>query len=225
MMKPAPAQGEYDLAADYAYAMLRQGIEEGRYLPGCRMREIELAKQLGVSRTPVRQALSRLELEGMLSVGARGGLSVARLDIEAIAELYDMREALEATAARFAARNAAPRQIEMLHAALSHEPPENAEPSEFARHNKQLHQTICEAANNRFLTRAMQALHDALALLGPTTLEGQERRRRAHEEHAELVKAIARRDETAAANIAQAHIRNAYLVRLERVKQASLPGS
>lgn len=212
---------EYALAADYVYAKLRQGIENGTYPPGSRMREIDLAKRLGVSRTPVRQALARLEVEGMLALAPRGGLSVARLDSDAIAELYDMREALETNAASFAARNASPRQIEALFDIMGEEPGPDADAAEFVRHNTRLHQAIYDAARNRFLNKAMQALHDALVLLGPTTLVGQARRKAAHDEHAALVDAIARRDEASAAEIARAHIRNAYQVRVERMRQTA----
>ncbi len=209
----------FALAADYAYAMLRRGIEEGTFLPGARMREIELAKWLGVSRTPVRQALSRLEVEGILTVAPRSGLAVASLDADALAELYDMREALESTAANLAARNASPREIAGIKEILVDTPSLNDDPVAFARHNRKLHQAIYDAAHNRFLVKSMQALHDAMLLLGPTTLSTKARRKEAQEEHAALVEAIARRDGDAAAAIVAHHIRGALRVRVEQVER------
>lgn len=217
----ALAPGDYALAADYAYAMLRRGIEEGDFTPGARMREIELATWLGVSRTPVRQALSRLEVEGILTLAPRSGLVVASLDAEAVAELYDMREALESAAANLAARNASPREIAELKQLLAENPPTGADPVEFAKHNKRLHRAIYEAAHNRFLVKSMQALHDALLLLGPTTLSTLSRRREAHEEHSAIVDAIARRDGEAAMEIATTHIRHARDVRVEQMNRAA----
>src|SRR5580693_339291 len=82
-------------AADYAYATLRRAIIEGRFAPGRRMREIELAEHLGISRTPTRQALTRL-------------------DMDAVDELYEMRAALEGTAAAMAAKHASPRDLATL---------------------------------------------------------------------------------------------------------------
>ncbi len=63
-----PDRSKFASATDYAYATLRRAIIEGRFAPGRRMREIELAEHLGISRTPTRQALTRLELEGLLNL-------------------------------------------------------------------------------------------------------------------------------------------------------------
>lgn len=216
--------GDYALAADYAYAMLRRGIEEGTFVPGARMREIDLANRLGVSRTPVRQALSRLEVEGMLSVAPRTGLVVASLDDDALVELYHMREVLESAAAVFASRNASPKEIADLERILDETPSVNSDPRDFAAHNRRLHQAIYDAAHNRFLAKSMQALHDAMLLLGPTTLSTKARRKEAFEEHRALIAAITQRDEAAAADVVKQHIHAALKVRLAQ-KGASQSGA
>ena len=203
----------YASAADYAYAMIRSGIVEGRFEPGRRMREIELAEWLGISRTPTRQALSRLELEGLLEMRARVGLVVAMLDLDAVEELYDMRAALEGTAAGLAARHASPRDIALLLQLLADEPRHAAEPRSLARHNRALHEAIYAAAHNRFLMKSVQALHDAIALLGPTTLGIDGRHAIAHAEHAGIVAAIEARDAPRADALARAHILNALDLR------------
>src|SRR3954470_16827725 len=100
--------------ADYAYASLRREIIEGRFAPGRRMREIELSEHLGISRTPTRQALTRLELEGLLNLRPRTGLVVSTLDLDAVEELYEMRAALEGTAAAMAAMHASPKDLAAL---------------------------------------------------------------------------------------------------------------
>lgn len=221
---PLTDRGNFASAADYAYAALRQAIVAGGFPPGRRMRETELSAWLGVSRTPVRQALSRLELEGLLAVRPRTGLAVASLDDDALAELYDMREALEGTAARLAARNASRHDIEALESLVETEFGLPEEPATLYGHNLKFHRALHTAARNRYLLKSMQALHDALALLGPTTLSSSERLREARIEHRRIVEAVARRDDRAAEAQARMHIRNGFPVRRAmRARHAETP--
>jgi len=133
-------------AAEYAYAMLRAGIENGELPPGKRLRETEVSDWLGVSRTPVRQALSRLQTEGLLASGSRSGLVVATLDSDAVTELYEIREVLEGTAAAFAARNATPAEIEALKGMIAEERQLTKTPEALARHNIRFHRALHVAA-------------------------------------------------------------------------------
>ncbi|MEM6355970.1 MAG: GntR family transcriptional regulator, partial [Pseudomonadota bacterium] len=86
------------------YSSLIDAIDSGEFQPGARLIETDLAARLGVSRTPVRQALSRLEAHGLASRDERGGLVVATLDYDQLSELYAVREWAEGLAARLAAR-------------------------------------------------------------------------------------------------------------------------
>ncbi|WP_056796389.1 GntR family transcriptional regulator [Bosea sp. Root381] len=214
-------------AADYAYAMLRREIVEGRFSPGRRMREIELAQLLGISRTPTRQALSRLEIEGLLDLRPRMGLVVSVLDEDAVEELYEMRAAVEGTAAAMAARHASPRDIALLTRLLEQEAALTPEPNALYRHNRELHEAIHTAAHNRYLGKSLNALHDAIALLGPTTLAASGRPAIAHAEHAAIIQAIVERDDARAERLAQAHILGALEVRrgiLERERKRDRGG-
>src|SRR3977135_975555 len=92
--------------ADFVYESLRDAISDGRIAGGERVREEEIARNLGVSRTPVREALQRLQQRGIWILGPGRGLVVAQLGHEQVVELYAMREILEGSAARFAARHA-----------------------------------------------------------------------------------------------------------------------
>jgi DNA-binding GntR family transcriptional regulator len=203
----------YGSAADYAYAAMREGIVSGRFLPQRRMREIELSAWLGVSRTPTRQALSRLELEGLLELRPRLGLVVASHDQQAIEELYEMRGALEGTAAALAAQHASARDISSLNQLLAVEATLPKDPVIRYRHNLVFHQELYRAANNRFLIKSLQALNDAIALLGPTTMGMEGRLKRAHEEHRRIVAAIEARDSAAAEKAARAHVDQALAMR------------
>lgn len=204
---------QFASAADYAYVVLRQEIVEGRFPPGRRMREIELAQRLGISRTPIRQALSRLEIEGLLDLKPRMGLVVSVLDDDAVDDLYEMRAAVEGTAAAMAARHASPRDLALLDRLLEQETTLANEPLTLYRHNRELHEAIYAAAHNRYLVKSLQALHDAIALLGPTTLAESGRATVAHAEHAALIEAIRARDDVTADRLARAHILGALDVR------------
>lgn len=210
-----PDRNKYASAADYAYAALRREIVEGRFAPGRRMREIELAQRLGISRTPTRQALSRLELEGLLDLRPRVGLAVSVLDMDAVEELYEMRAALEGNAAAMAARHASPRDLALLQRLLDEGTGPEGDPLELYRHNRELHEAIHVAAHNRYLEKSLHALHDAIALLGPTTLAAQGRAIVAHGEHVAIVAAITAKNDAEADRLARAHILGALDVRRE----------
>jgi DNA-binding GntR family transcriptional regulator len=210
---PAAQRERFGSAADYAYATLRAEILEGRFAPGRRMREIELSEWLGVSRTPVRAALSRLEGEGLVALVPRTGLVVATLEADAIAELYEMREALEGAAAALAARHAGPRDVAALRDLVEAERHLPADPAARARHNLAFHQAIYAAAHNRFLVKSLHALHDAIALLGPTTFAVEGRPEQAEREHARIVEAVAAQQPEEAEAAARSHVRQAFTAR------------
>ncbi|MCC7272222.1 MAG: GntR family transcriptional regulator [Alphaproteobacteria bacterium] len=208
-----PGREKFASAADYAYAALRREIVEGRFEPGRRMREIELAQRLGISRTPTRQALSRLELEGLLDLRPRAGLVVSTLDPDAVDELYEMRAALEGAAAGMAARHASARDLATLDKLLDEEARLGRDATRLYRHNRALHEAIHAAAHNRYLVKSLHALNDAIALLGPTTLAAEGRPALAHREHTAIVKAIRERDDKEADRLTRAHVLGALDVR------------
>jgi DNA-binding GntR family transcriptional regulator len=221
---PPLDRDQFGSAADYSYAVLRREIVEGRFAPGRRMREIELSEWLGVSRTPLRQALARLEVEGLLVMTARTGLVVASLDEEAMAELYDMREALEGAAAALAARHAGPRDVAALRALVETERRLSADPAVRAEHNLAFHQAIYAAAHNRFLVKSLHALHDAIALLGPTTFAVEGRPKQAEREHARIVDAIAARQPAEAEAAAREAARPKFVMPIDGARFTSCFG-
>lgn len=198
--------------ADQAYDRFREGLRNGDLRPGQRVLEVELAERLGMSRTPVREAIRRLQAEGLIAHGPGGGLCVAHYDHAEVAELYGMREALEGTAARLAARRAGRPDILLLEALVAAEaalPPEAV-----AEHNRRFHRALHQAAHNRYLLRALAPIGDALLLLGPTTLAHPGRAAAARAEHARIVAAVAAGDADAAEAAARAHIAAAHAARL-----------
>jgi DNA-binding GntR family transcriptional regulator len=167
-----------------------------------------------MSRTPIREALRRLQSEGMLEHGQGGGLSVAQLDLRAVTELYDLRESLEGTAASLAARGADATEIRVLQATVDAHRALPDDPRVHARENTLFHQQIYRAANNRFLLKSLQSLHDSLALLGRTTFAAPGRIAESINEHQAIVDAIARHDEAEAEGRARRHVRRGYELRI-----------
>ncbi len=207
---PAAMQGS---RGDLAYARLFEAIERGELKPGTRLVELELSAWLGASRTPVREALGRLESEGLVARDPSRGVVVAELDHGLVAELYAMREVLEGTAAALAARHASEAEIDALREiAQLDRGVEDA--IRLARVNRHFHEALFRSAHNRFLLRAVNALRQSMVLLGPTTLATPGRPDKARGEHERIVEAISRRDEAAADEAARAHIRAAYRARL-----------
>jgi len=161
----------------------------------------------------VREALGRLESEGLVSRAPSRGVVVAELDHGLVAELYAMREVLEGTAAALAARHASEAEIDALREiAAMDRGVEDA--VRLARVNRHFHEALFRSAHNRFLLRAVNALRQSMVLLGPTTLATPGRPDKARGEHERIVDAIARRDGAAADEAARAHIRAAYRARL-----------
>lgn len=202
-----PVQGRDPLGGS-AYERIRAAIRDRRLAPGSRVVESELASWLGVSRTPIREAVLRLEQEGLLTHAPRQGLMVVELDYQAVIELYAMREVLEGAAAGLAAQHASSAEVETLREMIAFEA-ELTEAERAAAANRKFHQILHYAAHNRFLLKSLNALSDAMMLLGATTLGLPGRHATALEEHRAIVDAIAGRDSEAAEQAARAHIREA----------------
>ncbi|HVJ53010.1 MAG TPA: GntR family transcriptional regulator [Aliidongia sp.] len=204
------------------FRALRRALQDGRYRPGDRLREEEVARELDVSRTPVREAFGRLLGKGFVEPGAKG-LIVRSLGTPEILELYAMREILEGAAARLAAQHASPPEIEALtdlESAFGGEP----DAAEMARLNRLFHRGIVGAARNRYLRDALEELQDAIALLGTTTFSVGGRPPTAAQEHEVILAAIAARDADKAEALARAHIREALRSRLKLIQDAERVG-
>jgi len=199
--------------SEFVFASLRDAIWEGRFAPGERIPEEEIAHSLGVSRTPVRDALRRLQERGMLVVGAGRSLMVAELTKQQVLELYAMREILEGSAARFAAQHANEAEIDLLHRVLDEFDKHQADARMLVSLNRRFHRAICEAAHNRYLIATLDGMHDALALLHGNTFRVPNRRSKSDAEHRRIVLAIERRDADEAEKAARDHVRQAQRTR------------
>jgi DNA-binding GntR family transcriptional regulator len=206
-----------------AYQRIRGAIRDGALTPGLRLTETDLAARFGVSRTPVRQAIARLESEGLLTHEARRGLSVTRPDHGQVIELYVMREILEGAAARLAAQHATETEIGAMAELVEGEPAVFGDPHALSELNQRLHGLLYLAAHNRYLLKGLGQISATIALL-PTLLTLAGRAEQAHAEHRALIAALRRRDGDAAEEAARAHSRAAQRHRLAwLVRTVGLP--
>jgi DNA-binding GntR family transcriptional regulator len=201
--------------ADVVYESLRDAISDGRIAGGERVREEEVARNLGVSRTPVREALQRLQQRGLLSFGPARGLVVAQLSHEQVVELYAMREILEGSAARFAAQHATPQEIANLHRLQDQLRASEGDDLLHKNLDRRFHQAIYEAAHNRYLMQMLDSMLDSFALLHSTTLRLPHRQRNSDEERGRIIAAIEKHDANRAEKAAREHILQAQRTRFE----------
>lgn len=188
-------------------------IDDGAFKPGARLLETELAARFGVSRTPVREALRRLESQGVVTHEPRKGAVVAALDYDQLGELYAVREVMEGLAARLAARHASEPEIALLYDMIAADEAVTA-PRAQAQANKRFHRQLHLASHNRYLVETLNPVRRSLALLGDTTFSAPGRIEASNAEHREIVDAVAARDGEAAEAAARRHIAGAYAVRL-----------
>lgn len=197
-----------------AYALILEAIDSHIYKPGDRLVESELAERLGVSRTPVREALQRLETQSLLTRDGRS-LIVASLDHSQLSELYVVRGELEGLAARLAARHAAPEEVKVLRAMLDADQALINDPDALSRANRRFHKQIHLASHNRFLVRQLDLVHRSMALLATTSISAEGRGADTLKEHETIVAAIEAGDGEAADKALRDHISEAFVVRLK----------
>ncbi|MCG6901960.1 MAG: GntR family transcriptional regulator [Rhodobacter sp.] len=197
-----------------AYGLILEAIDVGIYRPGDRLVESELAERFGVSRTPIREALQRLETQSLLTRDGRS-LIVASLDHNELADLYVVRAELEGLAARLAARHAAPEEIKVLRDMVDEDQALLDNPQALSRANRRFHKQIHLASHNRFLVRQLDLVHRSMALLASTSLAVDGRGTDALQEHARIVAAIEAGDGDSAHAALKAHISKAFETRLK----------
>jgi DNA-binding GntR family transcriptional regulator len=197
-----------------AYSLILEAIEAGVFKPGDRLVESELAERFGVSRTPVREALQRLETQSMLARDGRS-LMVASLDHNQLSELYAVRTELEGLAARLAARHATEEEVRVMRAMVMEDRALlGGDPRLLSQANKRFHKQIHLASHNRFLVQQLDLVRRSMALMATTSFAAEGRDGPALAEHERIVTAIEARDGDAAYLALKTHISKAYETRL-----------
>jgi DNA-binding GntR family transcriptional regulator len=196
------------------YERIREAIIAGGILPGSSLSEQALATEFGTSRTPVREALHRLEIERLVERSGRG-VTVRQVLPEEILDIYEVRTTLEGAAARNAATRATDLDRMKLRSAQQNmRDYAGDDASERARLNRRFHEAVWEASHSLTMTDLLERLNSHLFLSAQTTLAVDERWNAALHEHDELLAAIESHDGDAARRIAEHHMLGARDVRL-----------
>ena len=203
-----------------AYTLILEAIDMGVFKPGDRLVESDLAERFGVSRTPIREALQRLETQSLLNRDGRS-LFVSPLDHNQIADLYVVRAELEGLAAKLAARTATNEEQRVLVEMVEQDFELLDDPSALARANRRFHKQIHLSTHNRYLVQQLDLVHRSMALMATTSLAAHGRGLEAMKEHQAIVAAIVNRDEEAAYQALKRHLSSAFVTRLKQKSEST----
>jgi DNA-binding GntR family transcriptional regulator len=231
-----------DVNSDIAYKFIRKGILDRKYPPGCPLMTKVLAKVIGVSRTPVRDALRQLETDGLVSIRPNRGARVKQVDLNEFREMCELRLALETYAAGLAAHNRTPLELQELRACLAKmreytdqllaSKSESQEVLDKLQiEDIRFHVAIISSAKNRLLKKEVLRLHVinrvvATPLPGPArqeTEQGKSRRAAIQKCHDAIYQAIERGDVHAARMAMEEHIQDIIDNHIKVMAQAEPP--
>lgn len=189
---------------------LREAIINGVLKPGERLMEIQLAEELGVSRTPVREAIRKLELEGFVVMVPRRGTYVADLSIKDINEVFEVRTALDVLAAGLAAERITEDELEQMERLLVQigEYIESGDLDKIVEVDSQFHDLLYRASRNDRLVGIINNLREQLTRFRTISMAYPGRLKNTLEEHARMVEALAQRNVELAQQTAIEHMEN-----------------
>lgn len=190
---------------------IRQAIIDGTFSPGERLMEIQMADEMGVSRTPVREAIRKLELEGFVVMIPRRGTYVADISIKDITEIYEIRTSLDVLAAGLAAERITDEELETLNRLLveigQHINDKNME--KIVEADTAFHDVLYQASRNERLCSIINNLREQLTGIRGRSMSYPGRLIETMDEHRSLIDCIASRDVERAQDAARVHIENA----------------
>jgi DNA-binding GntR family transcriptional regulator len=193
--------------SERAYAEIRQMIVRLDLAPGAVVREDELQVSLGMGRTPIREALQRLVRDQFVTVIPRRGVFVSSIDVDELATLYETRAVIEPYATRLACARGTPPHWDAMGAALDRADRPGAAATELLDIDRECHELVWSAADNRFLTNTLDTLYAQSDRLWHMYLADVDDMADAVAEHREILEALRDGDGDRAATLAEAHIR------------------
>ncbi|HHW98360.1 MAG TPA: GntR family transcriptional regulator [Firmicutes bacterium] len=201
----------YKPLREIVFEHLREAIIKGKLRPGERLMEMQLADEMGVSRTPVREAIRKLELEGLVIMIPRRGAYVADLSIKDVAETFEIRSALEALAASLAAERITPEEAEEMERILVRigAAIEEDDMQQLVALDEEYHNLLYKASRNDRLMQILNNLREQIQRFRVTTLAVPGRVRGVLQEHRNIAEAISERNAELAHQLALEHIENA----------------
>ena len=216
----------YKPLRELVFESLRQAIVELKLKPGERLMEIQLAEDLGVSRTPVREAIRKLELEGFVVMMPRKGAYVAGISMKDIADIFEIRGALEGLAASLAAERGTEEEIEQMERELVRisESIEKDDLLSVVEVDTDFHAILFRASRNDRLAQMLNHLREQIQRFRTTSLGRPGRMRVALEEHKKIVEALSQRDPDLSRARAQEHIENAESSMIDALREAGIEG-
>lgn len=196
---------------ELVFEALREAIIHGRLQPGERLMEIQLADELGVSRTPVREAIRKLELEGFVVMIPRKGAYVADITLKEISDVFEIRGALEGLAAELAAERATEEEIECMERLLVELAAviERKDLQKIVEIDTRFHETLYASSRNERLSQLISLLREQIQRFRTKTMTHPARMKVALEEHRALVEALSARDPALSRRLSQEHIQSA----------------
>lgn len=220
--------------ADQVYARVKGELHDFQLVPGDRFSEAELGARLGVSRTPVREALFRLRNEGYVDVEAKSGWFVRAIDFDSVEQLYDLRIVLEmASLARLGQRSAEPPELEALKAAWLVPAAERlTDGLAVGELDEQFHAALVRAAGNREIAKVHQEVTERIRIVRRLDFTREDRIEATYQEHAKVLRAVMQRKTEQAQLLLRAHIeqskievRNITLHALHAARQRRAEGA
>lgn len=217
LLTPSPAQtsgvaGGAGSLAERAYGQIKQMIFDFVLLPGDRFSESDLVDRLQVSRTPLRQALQRLQREGFLQVFPKSGWQVSPLDFEVFDQLYDLRVLLETHAvARLCEAEERPVLKTLADVWLVAEAERHPVQAMVDRLDEQFHSALVRATGNEEMARVHDDITDRIRIIRRLDFTKPARVQATYDEHARVIRAISRRRADEAQRLLRAHIEQSKL--------------
>lgn len=226
-LAPAEAEAEGRRAADSserAYHTIRKLLVEFKLKPEERINEVQLAKTLGVSRTPVREALNRLASEGFVSLTPNRGFFVRSLSTEGMIDLYELRSVIECAAFRFMCERASDEQISRLSAYWSAivEGYNDQPPDAILAEDEGFHLLIAELSGNPELVVQLEAINARIRFIRRIQIEHRTHDKRQVDSHSEIVDAAVRRDAEQGVVLLRKHIEMTISATQQALKDALL---
>ncbi|WP_028308653.1 GntR family transcriptional regulator [Desulfitibacter alkalitolerans] len=214
-----PINANRSLLAEQVYNTIKSAILNGQIPSGERLKEVEVSKKLGVSRTPVREALYKLRKEGLLTNLAGGGVKVSQISTEEINKVFELRILLETYAVEKAVHNFTEEDIKKMEEILIENELliERKNYKKIVELNTQFHDVIINASNNDKLFDILIGLRDYLALYRSISLSSMEGAKESFEAHKRIFENIKRKDNEAICQSMKEHLEEARRTILSRV--------
>ena len=193
---------------EMVYEELKIQILTGAIVPGTRMMEVDLAEEMGVSRTPIREAIRKLEKEGLVTIEPRRGAYASRITTEDMVEILEVRQDLEGLAAFFAAERMNASQMKELRDASEkyNKAVEKGSMEDMIRHDTRFHRIIVDSCNNKILVHMVEQLQELVLRFRYIYYDNFKRANNMPEEHKAIIEAIASGDAEKAREAADVHI-------------------